>query len=316
MAHSKGREAVKEHIRIEKVTRWYGQVIGLNGVTMEIGPGVTGLLGPNGAGKTTLMKLITGQIRPNQGSVRVGDRDPFGDHLIKKEMGYLPELDVLPDRLTGEQFLRRCALLRGYPPGESSRVALAALELAGLAEARRKRTGAYSKGMRQRIKLGQAILHDPDFIILDEPLTGLDPVGRREVIDLIKKLGKEGRTVLVSSHVLHEVELMTDQVILIARGKVLAEGTIEHIRSLIDSHPHSVELRTPDPLALAVALLEKECVTTVSIEKADKLLTIKTRVPEQFYETLGTLVVDEGFEVESFMSPDNNLQAVFEYLVK
>ncbi|MHC4942671.1 MAG: ABC transporter ATP-binding protein [Planctomycetota bacterium] len=309
-------ETAKERIEIEKVTRWYGQVIGLNGVSMEIGPGVTGLLGPNGAGKTTLMKLITGQIRPNQGAVRVGGLDPFGDHLIKREMGYLPELDVLPDRLTGEQFLRRCALLRGYPAGESSRVALAALQMAGLAEAGRKRTGAYSKGMRQRVKLAQAILHDPDFIILDEPLTGLDPVGRREVIDLIKKQGREGRTVLVSSHVLHEIELMTDQVILIARGKVLAEGTIEHIRSLIDSHPHSVEMKTPDPMALAVALLERGCVTTVSVEKGEDILTIKTRVPEQFYETLGALVVDDGFEVESFLSPDNNLQAVFDYLVK
>lgn len=305
-----------ELIQIRKVTRWYGQVIGVNGVSLTIGPGVTGLLGPNGAGKSTLMKLITGQIRPNQGEVSVGGLCPFTHYPSKKRVGYLPEMDVLPDRLTGERFLMRCALLRGYPRNEAVQVVTEALNLVGLTQAAQKKAGAYSRGMRQRLQLAQAVLHDPDFIILDEPLTGLDPVGRREVINLIQKLGKKGCSVLVSSHVLHEVELMTDQVVLIVRGKVLAEGTIEHIRSLLDSHPHTVDLQTSDPSKLAMALLERESVVSVSLEAGEGRLQIKTRKPDDFYNTLESLVVDEGFDVESFHSPDNNLQAVFDYLVK
>ena len=170
--------------------------------------------------------------------------------------------------------------------------------------------------MRQRLKLAQALLHDPKILILDEPLTGLDPVGRHQVIRLIKSMGLEGRTVLVSSHVLHEIELMTDQVIMIARGKILAEGTIEHIRSLIDAHPHTVDLTVTNPHDLAVCLLNEGCVVSVSLENGEGHLRIKTREPDRFYEMLGTLVIDKGFEVERFNSPDNNLQAVFDYLVK
>jgi len=305
-----------ELIQIEKSTRWYGQVIGVNDVSLTIGPGVTGLLGPNGAGKSTLMKLITGQIRPNQGTVTVGGLCPFQNYLSKKRVGYLPEMDVLPDRMTGERFLLRCALLRGYSLKEAGAVVQEALALTGLTQAAHKKAGAYSRGMRQRLQLAQAVLHNPDFIILDEPLTGLDPVGRREVINLIRKLGKRGHAVLVSSHVLYEVELMTDQVVLIVRGKVLAEGTIEHIRSLLDSHPHTVDLKTPDPSRLAVALLEKESIVSVSLEAGDNRLQIKTRRPDDFYTTLEALIIDGGFEVESLHSPDNNLQAVFDYLVK
>ncbi|MBU0755882.1 MAG: ABC transporter ATP-binding protein [Planctomycetes bacterium] len=303
-------------IRIDKVTRWYGQVIGLNNISLDIGPGITGLLGPNGAGKTTLMKLVTGQIHPNQGHVLVGGENPFTGLQSKQRTGYLPEMDVLPDHRTGEGFLRNCALLRGYSPKESKRIVQEALSQVGLSEAAGKLTMAYSKGMRQRLKLAQAIIHDPDFLVLDEPLTGLDPVGRREVIDRVKEYGRKGCTVLVSSHVLHEIELMTDQVVLIVRGKVLAEGTIEHIRSLIDSHPHAVDLKTNRPLELAVELLKRGCVTNVNLEDGEDRLIIQTRAPERFYDTLALLVVEEGFEVERFHSLDNNLQAVFDYLVK
>ncbi|MFH1998064.1 MAG: ABC transporter ATP-binding protein [Planctomycetota bacterium] len=303
-------------IRIEKATRWYGQVIGVNDVSLSIGPGVTGLLGPNGAGKTTLMKLITGQILPNQGSVTVGGLNPFKNHLSKKRMGYLPEMDLLPDRLTGERFLLQCARLRGFSVEEAGKVVQEALAMTGLSDAAQKKTGAYSRGMRQRLQLAQAIFHDPDIIILDEPLTGLDPVGRREVINLIRHLGKRGHAVLVSSHVLYEVELMTHQVVLIVRGKVLAEGTIEHIRSLLDSHPHTVDLKTTKPSELAVALLERGAVVSVSLEAGEDRLRIKTRRPDDFYNNLEILVVEEGFEIDSFYSPDNNLQAVFDYLVK
>jgi len=302
-------------IIIDKVTRWYGQVIGVNDISFKVGPGVTGLLGPNGAGKSTLMKLITGHIQPNQGSVKVDGVDPFFDHTIKRRMGYAPEMEALPDQDTGNAFLKKRALLRGYTLKEAGRLAESAMVKAGL-ENITKKIGAYSKGMRQRLKLAQASFYGPDIIILDEPLTGLDPVGRRQVLDQIRDLGEEGRTLLVSSHVLHEVELMTDQVVLITKGKILAEGSIEHIRSLIDSHPHSVDIETSNPRKLALLLLEKEVIKSADIEEDKNSVRIKTRFPDRFYETLGELVISKEVDVMRFHSPDNNLQAVFDYLVK
>jgi ABC-2 type transport system ATP-binding protein len=259
---------------------------------------------------------VTGHIQPNQGEVRVTESDPFFDPLCKQRLGYLPEIDELPERLDGASFLRRCALLRGYDVAAAGRVAFEALSLVGLGEVGLKKTAAYSKGMRQRLKLAQAVFHGPDIIVLDEPLTGLDPVGRREMIDLIKRLGASGATVLVSSHVLYEIELMTDQVVLIVKGKILAEGTIEHIRSLIDAHPHTVDIKTAAARDLAGALLSKESVVSVDLEAVEGGLRVRTRDPDRFYDLLGRLIVDEGIEVDGFHSPDNNLQAVFDYLVK
>ncbi len=288
----------------------------MNNVSFEIGPGVKGLLGPNGAGKSTLMKLITGHILPNQGRITVAGCDPFRDRHIKRRMGYVPEAESMPDLQTGEVFLRKRAYLRGFTLKDSKDLAARMLEQVGLEDAASKKIGAYSKGMRQRLKLAQSLMHAPDIIVLDEPLSGLDPVGRRRVIDLIKTLGREGRTVLVSSHILHEIELMTDQVLLIVRGKMLAEGSIEHIRSLIDSHPHTVEVKTARPMDLAVVLLKAGCVVSASLEEGAGCLMIKTRDPDHFYERFGHLVRPEDFGVESFHAPDNKLQAVFDYLVK
>jgi len=304
-------------IHVMEATRWYGQVIGVNDVSMKISSGVTGLLGPNGAGKSTIMKLIVGHILPNQGRVDVDGRNPFYDHMIKRDMGYVPETDGLPDKRNGLSFIKERAVLRGYSSRASREAATEALKVTGLYEVgTSKKIGAYSKGMRQRLKLAQAVFHRPEIIVLDEPLTGLDPVGRKKVIDLIKTLGREGKTVLVSSHVLHEIEAMTDRVVLIVKGKVLAEGTIEHIRSLIDTHPHTVEITTPRPRELAAALLDERCIVNLSLEDSGSRLTIKTRRPDMFYDALGRLVVEKRFEIKSFHSPDNNLQAVFDYLVK
>lgn len=307
---------MSETVLINGITKWYGQVIGVNDVSFRIGPGVTGLLGPNGAGKTTLLKLIVGHIKPNQGQVDVCGENPFLSHGIKERMGYVPEEDGLPDRQAGLGFLRNRAFLRGYSSSQSRHLAQKVFAAVGLDEAGNKKIGAYSKGMRQRLKLAQAIFHGPEIIILDEPLTGLDPKGRRQLIERIKELGREGRTVLVSSHILYEVELMTDQIILIARGKVLAEGTIEHIRSLIDAHPHTVDIESPQRLELASELLRRRCVVSVNLDDRGNLIQIKTRTPDDFYDVLGRLVVEEGFEVDRIHSPDNNLQAVFDYLVK
>jgi ABC-2 type transport system ATP-binding protein len=303
-------------IELKEITKWYGQVIGVNNVSISVGPGVTGLLGPNGAGKSTIMKLVTGQILPSQGDVRLCEKPPFFDRGVKANMGYVPELDALPDHETGPRFLQKRAILRGYSPGEAARLADETLERVDHAAARHKKIGGYSRGMRQRVKLAQAVFHDPGVLILDEPLTGMDPMGRRDVIDLIRDLGERGRCVLVSSHILHEVEAMTDNVILIARGKILAEGTIDHIRGLIDQHPHTVDIGTANATRLSMRLLELGVVVSASLEDGDGKVQVRTRDPDRFYDALCSLVVDEGFEVESMHSPDNNLQAVFNYLVK
>jgi ABC-2 type transport system ATP-binding protein len=303
-------------IILSEVTKWYGQVIGINNVSLEVGPGVTGLLGPNGAGKTTIMKLVTGQILPSQGGVELCGRQPFFDRDVKQNIGYVPELESLPDHETGFRFLMKRALLRGYDDGVASETCRRALEDAGIAGAADRKIGTYSRGMRQRVKLAQALFHDPGILILDEPLTALDPVGRREVIDLIRGLGGGGRCVLVSSHVLHEVEAMTDKIVLIVKGKILAEGTIDHIRGLIDQHPHTVEIETDDPRKLSVKLIESGAVVQANLEEGDNRLLVKTRDPDRFYDMVCGLVVDEGLKVESLHSPDNNLQAVFDYLVK
>lgn len=303
-------------IVLDEVTKWYGQVIGINNVSLTVGPGVTGLLGPNGAGKSTIMKLITGQILPSQGAVLLCGCPPFFNREVKSRVGYVPELEALHDHESGFSFLKKRAILRGFPASEAGRVARDVLKKSGLAKAADRSIGTYSRGMRQRVKLAQAIFHDPDVLILDEPLTALDPVGRREEIDLIRRMGDEGRCVLVSSHVLHEVEAMTDQVVLIAHGKILAEGTIDHIRGLIDKHPHTVEIGTDDPVRLSTSLLEKGIIVSASLEKGPGQLLVKTREPDRFYDLLCDLVVEQGLKVESLHSPDNDLQAVFNYLVK
>jgi len=306
----------RKAIVFEDVTKWYGQVIGINKVSLAVGAGVTGLLGPNGAGKTTIMKLLTGQILPSQGKVTLCDQPPFFDHQVMRVLGYVPELDALPDFQTGLQFLTRCARLRGYDLDAARDAGREALVAAGLEKAMERKIGTYSRGMRQRVKLAQATFFAPNVLVFDEPLTGLDPVGRHDVIDQIRALGEAGCCVLVSSHILHEVEAMTDNVILIAKGKILAEGTIDHIRSLIDQHPHTVELGTENPAQLAILLLERGVVVSASLERGDGLLQVKTRDPDRFYDSLAELVLEEGIHVDSFHSPDNNLQAVFNYLVK
>ena len=303
-------------IVFDQVTRWYGQVIGINNVSFEIGPGVTGLLGPNGAGKSTIMKLVTGQILPSQGDVSLCGRHPFFDWEVKKDLGYVPEMDVLPDRETGFEFIRKRALFRGFRPEETADLARKVLVRAGLAGAADKMIGAYSRGMRQRVKLAQALFHDPGILVLDEPLTGMDPMGRREVIGLIRELGEQGRCIFVSSHILYEIEAMTTKVILIAKGRIVAEGTIDHIRGLIDKQPHTVRIKTADPVKLSVRCLERGIVVSAGLDEGDGNLLVRTRDPDRFYDELCELVVEDGIEVESFHSPDNNLQAVFNYLVK
>jgi ABC-2 type transport system ATP-binding protein len=234
------------------VSKWYGPVLGLRDVSLTVGKGITGLLGPNGAGKSTLLKCMTGEIQPSRGEVRMfGRRVP--DPEVFRRLGYAPEIEVFFEELTGREFVAHLAEISGFGRAEADRRAVAVLQRVGLESAMNRRVSTYSKGMRQRTKLAQAILHEPDVVLLDEPMTGLDPLGRAQMVALIQTLGAEGRTVVVSSHILDEVEVMTREIVVLYQGQLLAQGDLHAIRGLIDRHPHHIALRTPKPRALAAA---------------------------------------------------------------
>jgi len=296
-----------------RASRWYGPVIALNDVTTTVGPGVTGLLGPNGAGKSTFLKLAAGQLAPSQGEVRVLGRPSWGSPELFHRVGVCPEADAFWEGLTGLQFLMALLRLTGFDDAECRGRADQALEQVALTEARDRKIGGYSKGMRQRIKMAQSLAHDPQVLLLDEPLSGMDPVNRRRVVDLVKKLGREGRTVLVSSHILHEVEAMTRRVLLIHNGRILAEGDVREIRDLMDEHPHTVALRARDPRALARAVVGSPHVLSLTFGAEGEWVTVQTARPDEFYSSVVDAAVEAG--VSEMYSPDENLESVFKYLV-
>ena len=299
----------------DHVSKWYGQVIGLNDVSVSIPPGITGLLGPNGAGKSTLMKLLTGQLKPSKGSLTVFGEPIWANPAIYFRIGFCPEQDAFYDRMTGREWVSGLVRLNGYSEKEALDAAHAALEEVDLLAAADKKIGGYSKGMRQRVKLAQAIAHDPELLILDEPLSGMDPIGRRKTIRLIKDWARAGKTVIVSSHILHEIESMTSNILLINNGRILAEGNVHQIRDLIDTHPHTVYIRAADTRGLARRFLDHDDVISLRFEEG--AVVVQTAAPDGFYSRLtGLAASGEGGEIAEVTSPDDNLQAVFQYLVK
>ncbi|HSV74084.1 MAG TPA: ABC transporter ATP-binding protein [Chthonomonadales bacterium] len=303
-------------IEFEHTSRWYGQVIGVNDVTCRIGPGLTALLGPNGAGKSTLIKLLTGQILPTAGRVRVLGLAPFANPAVMARLGYCPDSEACYDDQTGEEFVSLMASLSGLRGQERARRVAASIDRVGMAPHARRRIGGYSKGMRQRIKIAQALVHAPDLLVLDEPLSGLDPVARHDVSELLRAIGGEGRCVVVSSHILHEVEAMTSSIVLMYRGRLLAQGDVSAIRGLIDRHPHRIVIDTPDGRALARRLLELPYVLSARLNGPDdSSLEVETRTPDAFYSAFPSIVLADGFRIKAFHSPDNTLEAVFNYLV-
>ncbi|MBS1707087.1 MAG: ABC transporter ATP-binding protein [Armatimonadetes bacterium] len=302
-------------IELHNASRWYGQVIGLNDVSTTIGPGVTAMLGQNGAGKTTLMRLITGQLRPTTGDVKVLGMDPFANVEVFKRLGYCPDIDNFPEHLSGREFVFRMARLMGIATPEAKRRTEETLTEVGMVDRAHKPLLGYSKGMRQRIKLAQAMLHDPDILLLDEPLNGLDPVGRRELMVVLGDLAARGKSVLVSSHILFEVEQMTRSILVLHRGRLLASGDLQVIRDLIDRHPHRIKLSTASPRRLASRLADVAAVLSLEIDEAGGMVEIQTRQPDVFYDALPDLVLQEGIDLYGFESPDNNLDSVFRYLV-
>jgi ABC-2 type transport system ATP-binding protein len=298
------------------LSKWYRQVIAVNRISFSLASGVVGLLGPNGAGKSTLMKMITGQLRPSQGEITLFDEQIWNHYGLFHRLGFCPEQDSFYERMTGKEFLAALLRLHGFSESDVIRKAESALDRVNLASAANKMIAAYSKGMRQRIKLAQAIAHDPEVLILDEPLSGMDPVARRETIRWIRELGREGKCILVSSHVLHEIEAMTHNILLLNHGQVLAQGDISQIRALIDEHPHNINIRCSDPRKMAAMLVGFSDVVSVRLRPEESALTIESSKPDEFYERLPELMLGQRIELEEISSPDDNLEAVFRYLVK
>ena len=299
----------------DRVSKWYGQVIGLNDISVEVGPGVTGLLGPNGAGKSTFLKLITGQLKPSKGTVQVLGESVWGNPSLFFRLGYCPEQDSFYERMTGLEWVAALTRLNGLSDTDATAAARRALGMVDLFDAADKKIGAYSKGMRQRVKLAQAVVHTPDLLVLDEPLAGMDPIARRKMVRLIKDWGRAGKSVLVSSHILHEIEAMTSTILLINNGRILAEGNIHTIRDLIDEHPHKVKIRASDPRGIARAFLSHDDVLSLQFE--DGAVVVETAKPDAFYGRLTEVAATGALgDVYEITSPDDNLQAVFDYLVK
>jgi ABC-2 type transport system ATP-binding protein len=297
------------------LSKWYGNVLGLSDVSLALEPGITGLLGPNGAGKSTLMKLLTGQMKPNLGQALVRGEKVWNNIPLFREIGFCPEADAFYEEISGWEFLTALVRLHGIGRTEAAARAEKALGFVELLADKDRRIRGYSRGMRQRLKIAQAIAHDPRIIILDEPLSGLDPLGKRKVIRLIRDYGREGRTVLVSSHVLPEIEAMTSRVVLIHQGKIFAEGDIPYIRDLIEKHPHRISVRCDRPRDLAARLIGDECVLNVSFGPEGRSLLLETFKRDVVFGRLPGILTETGIRVEEITSPDDNLQAVFDYLV-
>ncbi len=302
-------------VEADQLSKWYGQVIGINDVTVSIPPGITGLLGPNGAGKSTFMKLMTGQLKPSKGRIHVLGEPVWRNPQVFSRIGLCPDQDAFYERMTGVEWLTALTRLNGDDERRAADAAQRALEAVDLVEAGSKKIGSYSKGMRQRVKLAQSIVHDPQLLILDEPLSGMDPIGRRKTIRLIKDWAREGKSIVVSSHILHEIEAMTPSILLINNGRILAEGNVHQIRELIDEHPHTVYVKGENPRRLARAFLAEDDVISLRFE--EQAVVVQTAKPDAFYARLTDLAASgEAGVVSEVTSPDDNLQAVFQYLVK
>ncbi|HLH44800.1 MAG TPA: ABC transporter ATP-binding protein [Bryobacteraceae bacterium] len=303
-----------DRVVFDNVSRFYGEVLGVNRVTLSIPPGITSLVGPNGSGKTTLMNLMTGLIQPTRGDILVLDVAPNDPARLCHLVGYATQFDSFPKGLSGYEFVYSFLRLFGYSHERCAKQANAAIARVHMSEAAHRKVAAYSKGMRQRIRLAQAIAHEPRVLVLDEPLNGLDPLVRNETIALFREMAREGRHVIVSSHVLHEVDQISDQVILLSNGYVVAEGQIQSVRSEIRDQPMQVWIRCDRPGALASKLFEMDHVVEARLASDGGGVLVKTRDPARFYRTLNHIALD-GVELEGIMPVDDNVNAVYGYLI-
>ena len=302
-------------LKAEKLSKWYGNILGISDINLEIGSGITGLLGPNGAGKSTFLKIAAGQLKPKIGTLTVFGEAVYGNPRLFERIGFCPEHDSAYAEMSGRGFILLLARLHGFAGAEAAQKTEKALDTVGLLDSQERAIKGYSFGMRQRLRLASSILHEPELLMLDEPLRGVDPLWRIRIMQLIKDYGKLGRTVIVSSHILPEIEAMTNEIVLIHQGKIFAKGDIHRIRNLIDSHPHQVSIRTPHPRQLAARLIGNDFISGIEFASDHRGLTVRTNQRDQFFTHLMSLLAESGVETEEITSPDDNLQAVFDYLI-
>ena len=301
-------------IEAVELSKWFGEVVAVNHLDLEVAQGVTGLLGPNGAGKTTLIRLILGLYEPSRGTIRVYGEAPRNNLDVLRRIGYCPELDRFFENMTGLEFVRWLCRYSGMARLEADAAACRACEIVSMSHRMDDPITTYSQGMRQRIRIAQSIAHEPDLLILDEPMSGLDPEGREDMFALIRELGESGRSVIVSSHVLYEIERVTSNIVLLHGGSILAQGTVRDIRELIDDHPHAVTIECEEPHRLAEHFAKDA--STLSLDFEGSAVCVRTGDPTAFYEKLNLVVLEDSIEVISIQCADDNLQSVFDYLVK
>jgi ABC-2 type transport system ATP-binding protein len=317
MKAAKGEMPADRRIVFDNVSKFYGEVLGINRVSLSIPPGITGLVGPNGSGKTTLMNLMVGLLQPTRGTVRVLGISTDHPEELFRHVGYATQYEGYPPGFTGFQFVESYLRVHGFARAEAEALAWKAIERVGLTEAAGRKVAGYSKGMRQRIKLAQSIAHQPSVLILDEPLNGLDPMARAEVISLFRELADGGLHVIVSSHILHEVDLISDQVVLLNGGYVVAEGAIEGVRDeMEEEHPAQVLIRCQKPSLLASKVFENDHVVEARIHDDGKSLLVRTRDADRFYLALNQVILDhDDLGVETVMPTDADVNAVYQYLI-
>jgi ABC-2 type transport system ATP-binding protein len=305
----------RDRIVLQNVSKFYGEVLGVNRVNLSIPRGVTGLVGPNGSGKTTLMNLITGLIRPTEGRISVVGISPTKPEELFRRVGYCAQFDSFPKGATGFSFVYNTLRLHGLDDHESVRLTHEALDRVSMTEAAFRKVAGYSKGMRQRIRLAQAICHHPTVLILDEPLNGLDPMARAESLELFQALGKQGLHVVISSHILHEVDKMSDQVILMSSGYVVAEGKIHTVRTEVKEHPMQILVRCSDPNLLASRVFAQDHVVEAKLNEDGKGVLVRTRDADAFYLLLNQLVVTDNISMETVAPADDDVNSVYQYLI-
>ena len=302
-------------ILFEDVSKFYGEVLGVNRVDLRIAPGITSLVGPNGSGKTTLMNLMTGLLKPSSGRIRVLGISPNEPEALFRKLGYCSQFDSFPRGATAREFIEFYLRVHGYTQKETRDLAQQALERVSMTEAADRKVSGFSKGMRQRVRLAQSIAHNPSVLVLDEPLNGLDPMARAEIIRLFRSLADAGMYLIISSHILHEVDMMSDSVVLIHNGYIVAEGDVHGVRDEIDEHPIQILIRCDRPQALAARLFEHEHTVEARIHNDRRGLFVKTRRPDEFYLLLNQAVIEQRLEVESVAPVDDDLNAVYQYLI-
>jgi ABC-2 type transport system ATP-binding protein len=302
-------------IVFEDVSKFYGEVLGVNRVSLTITPGITSLVGPNGSGKTTLMNLMTGLIQPTRGRLDVLGIPTDNPQELFRTVGYCGQFDSFPRGATGYEFINQLLRVHGYSKKEAEAKTWRALERVDLTEAAQRKVDGYSKGMRQRIRLGQSIAHEPAVMILDEPLNGLDPMARAETMRLFRQLAQEGQHLIISSHILHEVDMMSDRVVLINNGYIVAEGGVHGVREEMQEHPLQIMIRCEQASVLAARLFDAEQIVEAALTEDRQGVFVKTRNQEAFYALLNRIVVESGLNIETVTPVDDDLNAVYHYLI-